>query len=328
MTSAQQNTIELYQTMMRVNASGHLMRAARELGLLEDLGDGQRTLEDLCQSRFLNAETTALLLNALVALGVVEKYGDDYALSQAARLLCAYDQDLGDVVWADLVKTADGNRPREQIDERLHRSREAATQWVHTPAAMQAAEVLDVGGEGMSGLEIVELGTGSGVWSAAMAYRDPESRVLAVDHEDALEAARHTAESIGVLDRFVTRSDDPTEVRLDDDSADLVLLPIRLHQCDDEEAVRQLGRAVDIVKPGGRVVVIDLFRGPNQPTLAESVAALRLHLGTCGGRVRTLDESKSLLRSAGLEDIQFTFLAADRSGLGLAVGRKPKPNAE
>ncbi len=70
------------------------------------------------------------------------------------------------------------------------------------------------------------------------------------------------------------------------------------------------------------MVVIDVFRSPTKPNLAEAIEALRLDLETRGGRVRSLEETQKLLGEAGLTGIQFTFLAASHVNLGMAIGVK------
>ena len=93
--SAQDRTLDQYQELMQINAASHLIRAARQLGILEELRGGQRTCGQLCEALSLSATPADLLLDGLVAIGIVEKYEDDVALSQAAQLLCQYDDDLG-----------------------------------------------------------------------------------------------------------------------------------------------------------------------------------------------------------------------------------------
>lgn len=320
--SAQDRTLDQYQEWMNINAVSHLMRTVRSVGILERLRQGQMTAEQLCESLSLRPEPAGLLLDAVVAIGVVEKYGDDYALSQAARLFCQYDDDLGDARWERLAGLATGTVERDADDQAFF-DHAAATQWIHTPAAMQAAEILDVGGEGeKTGLNILDLGCGSAVWSCAMAHRDADAKLTLVDQAGELAAANSTAQSIGVQDRVSTVEGDPCEVELPTAKFDIVLLAERLHALDDETSGRLLARAVDAALPGGRVVVIDQFRGPTRPDVVESVEALKLVLDTSAGRIRTLEESQLQMEQKGLTDIQFTFLAASRVHLGLAVGVK------
>ena len=323
MTTAQERTLAQYHGLMRLNASSHVLRAARQIGVIDELRSGQRTAEQLTQTLGWKSHSAALFLDALLAIGMVEKYGDDYALSRAGHLLCQYDDDLGDATWQRLVPLLKGDDTRADHDDQSQFDYLAATQWSQTAAAMQAAEILDIGEGGeFSALKILDLGCGSGVWSCAMAHRDPTSSVTAVDKKLAIEAAQATANSIELSDRFTTIEGDPIHTDVPESEFDLVVVAQRISCLDESAAKKLLAKASASAKPGGRVVVIDLFRGPGKTSLTESIEALRLDLGTKGGRMRTLEEVQADLRDAGLTKIQFTFLAASEAGLGMAVGTK------
>ena len=77
------------------------------------------------------------------------------------------------------------------------------------------------------------------------------------------------------------------------------------------------------LKPGGRVIAPDFYTGPTRPNLNEAAAALALSAET-DGRARTLPEVQQMFLAAGLTSVQFTFLAASRQGLGMAVGVRPE----
>jgi 2-polyprenyl-3-methyl-5-hydroxy-6-metoxy-1,4-benzoquinol methylase len=321
--SAQDATLQQYHQWMKINATSHLIRSAKQLGILDELRQGQRTLEQLCEPRVLKSAPTKLLLDALVAIGIVEQYAEDYALARAAHLLCQYDDDLGDSRWQSLPDAVLGKTSRLDHDDQRYLNRIAATQWIHTPAAIQAAEVLDVGGDGEpQGISILDLGCGSAVWSCAMAHRDQQAKVTAVDHAEALIAAQSTADSIELNDRFEVLRGSPDTVVLADDAFDLVVLAQRLSCLGQSHAGDVVARAVAACKPGGRVVVIDLFRGPAKANLAETIEALTLDLETEAGQILSLEQTQQLLGEAGLTNIQFTFLAASQLNLGLAIGTK------
>lgn len=309
---------------MQINAASHWIRIAREVGLWSELRNGQRTLEQLCQRLALAAESTLLLLDGLVATGIIEKYGDDFALSRAAHLLCQYDEDLGDRVWGNLADLMQGKLSRSDAPDFSNYL--AATQWVHTPAAMQAVEILNIGGDGeVAGLRILDLGCGSAVWSCAMAHQDQQATVVAVDTPPVLVAARSTADSIELGDRFQALETDADllSAELPPDEFDLVLVAQRLSRLDATQATALIDLAMAAVKPGGRVAVIDLFRGPTKPNLTESMEALRLNLGSQGGHIRSLEEIQQLLVDRGLQGVQFAFIAASKANMGLAIGEKP-----
>ena len=156
-----------------------------------------------------------------------------------------------------------------------------------------------------------------------MAHRDRQAVITAVDHADALKAAQSTAESIELNDRFQMIESSLTKADKFDCQFDLVLLAQRLTSLSDPAAADLLRRGVAACRSGGRVVVIDTFRGPTKPNLAEAIEALTLELQTSGGKLRSLEETQKMLAEAGLGGIQFTFLAASQLNLGMAVGVKP-----
>jgi len=334
--SQQDRTLDRYQELMQINAASHVLRTGRQVGLFDELRTGQKTADQLAQSLKLNRSGLDLLLDCLIAMNVVERYEDDHALSPVMQLLCQYDGDLGDESWLRLStlmrgEFVDESNPRGYLDAL------AATQWVHTPAAMQAAEMLDMGGEtGPMGsveadgstqpLKILDLGCGSAVWSCALAYRDGQATIVAVDDAAALAAAQSTADAIQLADRFTTLDSEPESIELPANEYGLVVIAQRLHASTDASREQLIAKAFGTLVPGGRLVVIDLFRGPTKPRLSEAIEALRVHIGTGGtgqGRMQAVDELQALLRTHGLVDVRFTFIAASRVNLGMMVATKP-----
>lgn len=316
-------TLEQYSNWMQTNAASHMMRAARQSGITGLLRQRQHTLQQLCDELSLNTRTTHLLLEGLVAIGFAEQYEDDFTLARAGHLLCQHDEDLGDHRWEQLVSRLKQTEPGESNstgDRNLTQNHFAATQWIHTAAAIQAAEILDVGGESSpQGIRILDLGCGAAVWSCAMAHRDPDSTVVAVDSQNRLNAARSTADSIEMGDRFKTIESDPLNVTIGEGQFDLVVLAQQLSLYSNSDASALLTKAAAATKPGGRVVAPDLYIGPSRAGLTESTGRLAIHLGTSEGQVRDLRTVQQMFQTAGLKDIQFTYLAASREGLGMIV---------
>ena len=326
--SAQDRTLDRYQELMQINAAAHVLRAAREVGLFAELSNGQRTIEQLTKALQLQEKTVKLLIDCLVSMNVLERYGDDHALAPVMRLLCEHDTDLGDTSWSRLVDDLKVKSTASRDTAYLNSI--AATQWIHTPAAMQAAEILDIGGQDNDGLavndkpfKVLDLGCGSAVWSCAMAYRDPNARIVAVDNEAALLAAQRTANSIELGARFLPMIGDPETAELPSSEFDLVVIAQRLHSATQQASERLLRQAIGSLAPGGRLVIIDLFLGPAKPRLSETIEALRLHIETEQGQMKTIKESESELEKLGLVSAQFTFIAASRINLGMMVARKP-----
>ncbi len=325
--SAQDDMLDRYQALMQVNAQSHLLRTAREVGILDVLQSGQATLEQLVERLGLQSPLAELLLDALVAMKVLEKYREDYALAGVTRLLCQYDADLGDrhwTLWAEQLKGGPRGQTAEYFDTAT------ATQWVHTGAAKQVAEILDIGGE-RKGLKILDYGGGSAVWSAAIAYADPTCTVTVIDMPERLAAARRTIQSIELSERFEFQeaSDDEqlgaASVPLPQDHFDLILVAGRVAGLSPEQDAERFRRWQVSLKEGGELVLVDLFRGPNGssgPNLTESVEAIRIAMGTPAGHIRDAEKVRDLLMESGFSRCQFVFLAASRQGFGMLVSQK------
>ncbi|MFG0287286.1 MAG: class I SAM-dependent methyltransferase [Rhodopirellula sp. JB044] len=356
--SNQDRTLDHYQELMTINATSHILRAARQIGLFDQLAEGQKTLEMLSEGLKIPEAKILMLIQSLTAVGIIERYQEDYALSSTARLLCQYDADLGDSTWNGLVaslqsdpdategETTETATPESAITPELQTRFDAiaATQWVHTPAAMQVCEILNLGAQTTEDdasttpsdnnesessatesepIELLDFGCGSAVWSCAMAFREPAMRVTAIDNQAALVAATATASSIGLTDRFETRVGDVPGTTLPEAAYDIVVIAQRLHAFGPSQIKEILDTVITSLKPGGRLIVIDSFRGPHQPMLAESLEMLRMQVQTSEGEVPELPVAEQRMKDAGYEDIQFTFIAASRIGLGMMIGNKP-----
>ena len=316
--SAQELTLDRYQQFMQINAQAHLLRAARESGVIEQLRQGQATADQLIERLNLQPRLTHLLLDALVAMQAIEKYGDDYALAAVTRLFCQYDADLGDQHWCGLVGQMRGSTRGSTSD---YFDESTATQWVHTSAAKQAAEILDIGGERKS-RKILDLGCGSAVWSAAMAYADPQSHVTAIDTASRVVAAKRTVDSIELGTRYTFVDAEPETAELGTNTYDLVLVAGRFSGMSPERGEQLIQRSKRALKVGGELVLIDLFRGPGKPGVNEALEAMRLAAKTSEGHIRDAEATRNLLLENGFTACQFAFIAASRQGWGMLLAVK------
>jgi SAM-dependent methyltransferase len=139
---------------------------------------------------------------------------------------------------------------------------------------------------------IVDLGAGTGYFSAPMAKRATAGRVLAVDLQtEMLEiiAARSERENIDNIEPVLATEQDPN---LPPDTVDLVLIVDAYHEFSHPREV--LSRVFTSLKPGGRIYLVE-YRGedpqvPIKPLHKMTQAQARLELEDIGLRwVETLD---------------------------------------
>jgi ArsR family transcriptional regulator len=145
----------------------------------------------------------------------------------------------------------------------------------------------------MPPLHIADLGTGEGSFALLLSQR--AERVIAVDtSEKMLEVGRENALRAGIKN-IEFRAGDMEELPIDDSAVDLVFFSQSLHHA--LHPGRALGEACRILKPGGRVAVLDLL----QHRFEE---ARDLYADEWLGFSPT--ELESLLEKAGFTSIQTT----------------------
>jgi arsenite methyltransferase len=145
-------------------------------------------------------------------------------------------------------------------------------------------------GLGLRGDEtVLDLGCGRGAVLLAVAKLLPNGRAIGVDiwradqTHNAEANTRDNAESEGVADRIELHTADMTNLPLPDDSVDLIVSSLAVHNIPGREGRAQaISEAARVLRPGGRLVLADL---------AETAVHVRqLHeLGWTSARRRNLD---------------------------------------
>lgn len=140
------------------------------------------------------------------------------------------------------------------------------------------------------GDRVLDLGCGAG--HAGFALAAAGAAVMAVDtSERMLEAARLLAQERG-LERYETVRADVTALPFADSSFDGVVSRYSAHHWADIPSA--LGEAARVVRPGGRILVVDTI-APDEPALDTLVNALELLRDPTHGRnVRLGDRSWSV----------------------------------
>ena len=124
--------------------------------------------------------------------------------------------------------------------------------FLHPSIASQYLEILP-------GMRIADFGCGSGHWAIILARAvGPSGKVFAVDvQESALEATRAEARLAHIANIEAVRAnvEVPSATMLKDSTVDAVMISNMLFQADEKTNVA--AEAARIIKPGGRVFLID-----------------------------------------------------------------------
>ena len=108
---------------------------------------------------------------------------------------------------------------------------------------------------------VLDIGSGVGTGTIALAHRFPEAEIVAVDiSEDMLAQARDRTRAAGVGDRVTTRSADIAAPADALGPADVVWASASLHETSDPDAA--FGNLFAALRPGGLLAVLEMDAAP------------------------------------------------------------------
>jgi protein-L-isoaspartate O-methyltransferase len=318
MANTQLKTIEEFVRFQNALSTYHVIQLGFQLGVVRLLTAGQKTSTQVAAELKLDPWKTELLCSALCETGLLERYDDDFALSAMGRLVV--DDDI-DVKYRGALESfvADSSQfSRDTIATVLQNH-----EWTQTPAAMNAAEVLDIG-RTRRGFRILEIGGGAAVFSSAFAHRDPDCQVTLIDTAENLQKSMTTVDSIGIAGQFETLVGDVLNPQPPAGAFDLIVTVGLLHDLSEAACAGWVAKLVAGLKPEGELALIDCFHGQAKGARSMAFFELEMTLQSPGARLHRPPVIRDWMLDAGLENIQFAYLPSVPHLWGLVLGQKPR----
>jgi len=259
---------------------------------------------------------TRVLLDALVALGLLEKRAGAYANGPvAARFLVAGARDDATTslkhnlslwrTWSTLTEVV-----RRGLPSRLEPMRVRDDDWtvpfiaaMHRNAAQRAPLLVQaIGAERVQ--RLLDVGGGSGAYSIAFARENPALRADVLDLATVVPIAERNAAEAGLSDRIRARVGDLARDDLGQ-GYDLALLSAICHMLGPEEVQGLLRRVWAALSPGGRVAIQDHVMAEDRTApRAGAMFAVNMLVGTPRGGTYTEAEYRAWLMGAGFADVR------------------------
>ncbi|MFA6959068.1 MAG: methyltransferase [Thermoanaerobaculia bacterium] len=300
---------ELEQSI-RAFQESRIILTAIELDVFSAAGEGAgaAAISSRCGT---DARATELLLDALVALGLLAKSDGKWRTTPVSKRFLAKggENDARAALmhqaglwnrWAtlsDCVRFGVPFKPAGARDDAWTRAFIAA---MHRNASERAPHVVRaVGTDGVA--RMLDVGGGSGAYSIAFAQASPRLHAEVLDLEPVLVIANEHVMAAGLSDRVALRAGDLRDDPLGS-GFDLIFVSAICHMLDDDENVSLVRRSHEALAPGGRLVIADFILDETRTAPRQAALfSINMLVGTERGRNYTEQEYRSWLTRAGFE---------------------------
>lgn len=288
-------------------ASKHLY-AAERVGLFEALADGPAAIETLADRAGVPAERLRVVADAMVALELLHRDGEDYRNSEEAeafltgegppdlRPAIRYRNEVSYEMWdrfPETVETGEG-QPREFDEQELSLFSDAMAAFTGGMAA-KLARSYDFGQHE----RVLDIGGGKGRWLTTILEAHPHLEGTLFELPDVAKIARRDLPA-PMVDRIDVAEGDALEDPLPN-GHDVVLVANVLHQFPPETNEQLIGRIRKTVGPGTRLLLVDTWTDPTGTKPLSSALLSGEFLVFSGGDARGYreDEARAWLDAAG-----------------------------
>jgi SAM-dependent methyltransferase len=309
------------------------LHAGVKLDLFSPLTASPATAATVARDCGTDPRATAMLLDALAALGLVTKEDDRYCATTfaAAHLVRSAPGYLGHIIqhhhhlmagWAQLPAAVQSGGP---IRERVSHADDAEARESFLMGmfnlASQLAPGIAAGIELTGRKRLLDLGGGPGTYAIHFCRRNPELTAVVYDLPTSREFAEATIARFDLAQRvsFVAGNYhlDPVPTGFD-----VAWLSHILHADGPRECATILRQGVAALNPGGILLVQEFILDDTKDgPLFPALFSLNMLLGTPSGQAYAEGELAAMLAVAGLTDVQRLPVALP-NGAGIMMGRK------
>lgn len=291
-----------------------VLLSAFELDLFTALGRKERTSEEVAVELGTNPRTTNRLLNALCALGLMQKNNGYFSNSEAAvRFLVKGEKEY----MSGLMHTAHLWRTWSTMTDAIRKGgritdtsiKEEDPSW--TPAFIEAMNfrAVKVAEELVSRLDltgvkqVLDVGGGSGAYAIAFVKARPDIAATVFDLPGVIPLTKQYIAESGMADRINTVTGDYHKDDLGS-GFDLVFLSAIIHSNSPDQNRALIEKGAKALNQGGRCIIQDFIVSEDRTgPLFCVLFALNMIVGTEAGDTYTKSEVESWLMQAGCTDI-------------------------
>lgn len=308
MTGAPPGALDNVQAAARAFMQARIVLTAAELDLFSALSASPIDAATLARQRGLGERPLAMLLDALSALGFLEKSEGRYrcpeplvpylsAGTPTTVLPMLLHQARLWETWSGLTRI---------ISPRLPPNPDSTRSFIgamHVVAASQAPRIVAAIEPGRA-RRLLDVGGASGSYTLAFLAANPDLQATLFDRPEVIPLAEERLRLAGQAARVALVSGDFTCDALPKDH-DLAFLSAVIHSCSREEMDALFRNVAAALVPGGRIVIRDFVMSEDRTSpAAGAVFAINMLVNTAGGGTYTRAEIQAGLEGAGFERVR------------------------
>ncbi|NDQ56754.1 MAG: methyltransferase domain-containing protein [Acidipila sp.] len=301
------------------------IKAALELDVFTGMAEEAKTAAALAARSHASERGMRILCDYLALIGLLTKTGDRYALTPDSGVFLSKKSPgyMGTAV--EFLLSPPQVDPFQDVASAVRSGRGVAGQgvvapehpiWVNFARAM--APLMTFPAELLAGLlttdtgakvKVLDIAAGHGLYGIAVAKRNPNAEITAVDWPNVLEVALENARAAEISNRFHTIAGSAFDVDFGN-GYDLVLLVNFLHHFAPATVENVLRKVWKALAKGGRTAILEFI--PNEDRVSPRVPAafsMMMLVTTPGGNAYTFAEYERMLRAAGFASSELHDLA-------------------
>jgi SAM-dependent methyltransferase len=294
---------------------GCTLQSSVRLKVFSKLEHGPLTGQELAVEMASNKPATILLLDALVAMGLLHKDGENYRNSPEAQKFLVHSSPgyMGHIIlhhhhlldgWAQLDQVIQTGEPLRKRSFGQDAERQSFLMGMFNLAmqvAPRLAEQIDLSGK----THLLDLGGGPGTYAIHFCKANPQLKAVIFDRATTEPFARGTVAQFELSDRIDFEAGDFSTDPISGGPYDVAWLSQILHSNTLEECYKLIKNCAAVMKKGGMILIHDFILnnskdGPEFPALF----SLNMLLANNGGRSYSQEEIVDMLRAAGVEQIK------------------------
>lgn len=287
-------------------AVSRIILTANNYRLFDYLDSAGKAASSLSKAMATDFRATELLLDSLVAIGLLEKKNSVYrntALS-SRHLVKGKPEYQGDILrhyntlwdnWSGLDSVLETGRPcKKSHDHKLF------ILGMHNLASLKVRKVMD--NINLKGVKrLLDLGGGPGTYSIAFAKK--KINVTLIDYPETLKISKKLIKEAGLGKSIRLLSGDFTRDN-PGNNYDLIFISQIFHAYSENECMGMLRKSFNLLNSGGRVVIQEFYLDEtrtNPP--AGAIFAINMLVNTKSGRTYTSGEISSWMIKTGFSGI-------------------------